>query len=257
MSTQSKPIKPACSRIASASRPLFAITTIGRNHFAEALGIDRMCGFVEDYQMDRFILNMLKEFESGKMSRRQLIQTLAVAATVYAAGADIADAQTAAPKTLGFHTTAVNHVSYDVSGTGVTWTEARDWYVKVFGMDYTPEHDNGAEAFLPFGPRDAGTFWLTRGGARDVNAPPAAPRGGGGGRGAAAPGAPAAAPPARPPVTARIDEVGLTIDHWDTKEIAAGLKRFNVDSKADGESLHIVDPFGMELHLMSPKMSTY
>ena len=203
--------------------------------------------------MDRFILNMLKEFESGRISRRQLIQTIAVAATAYASGVEIVDAQTP-PKTIGLHTTAVNHVSYDVSGTGVTWTEARDWYVKVFGMDYTPEHDNGQEAFLPFGPRTAGTFWLTRGGARDVNAPPAAPRGGAAGRGGGGGGGGRGA---APPVTAKVDAVGLTIDNWDTKKIAAALKKFDVDSKPDGESLHIVDPFGMELHLTSPKMSTY
>ena len=36
--------------------------------------------------MERFIANLVKDFESGKLSRRQFCETVALAATVYAAG---------------------------------------------------------------------------------------------------------------------------------------------------------------------------
>ena len=42
--------------------------------------------------MENFIAKVLNDFENGKMSRRQLIQTIAVAATVYGAGEEAANA---------------------------------------------------------------------------------------------------------------------------------------------------------------------
>ena len=42
--------------------------------------------------MERFIADLVKSFESGKMDRREFCQTVALAATVYAAG-DAANAQ--------------------------------------------------------------------------------------------------------------------------------------------------------------------
>ena len=60
--------------------------------------------------MERFIANLVKDFESGKISRRQFCETVALAATVYAAG----DAAKAAPSS-GLKMLGVNHVSYACS----------------------------------------------------------------------------------------------------------------------------------------------
>ena len=46
---------------------------------------------------------------------RDLIQTIALAVTAYAAG-EATLAEAAPPSTLGFHTIGVNHISYSVSG---------------------------------------------------------------------------------------------------------------------------------------------
>src|SRR6516164_2863072 len=75
---------------------------------------------LEDTPMERFISRVLKDFEDGKMSRRQLIQTIAVAAAVYGAGEEAANA---APSD-GFKTIAVNHISYSCPD----YTKARDFY---------------------------------------------------------------------------------------------------------------------------------
>ena len=218
--------------------------------------------------MDQFLESMLKEFESGKISRRQLIQTVAIAATAYAAG-EATMAEAAPPTTLGFHTIGVNHISYSV--TGKDYGVARDFYVKTFGFDYVPSQDNGGQCYLPFGPKDNGTFLLPRGG-RDPNAGPAPERGGGGGGAAAAGGgrggrgAGAAggaggggnnnAPPPQP-TTMIVDQFGLTIANFDAKKTEEALKKAGLDPKKDGESFHVVDPFGMELVVGSTKMSTY
>jgi hypothetical protein len=220
--------------------------------------------------MDNFVESILKEFEGGKISRRQLIQTIAIAATTYAAGS-ATPAEAAPPTTLGFHTIGVNHISYSV--TGKDYGVARDFYVKNFGFDYVPAQDSGSQCYLPFGPKDNGTFMLPRGG-RDPNAGPAPERGGGGGgRGAAGArgGRGGGAAPegaagnrggrggnaAPQPTTMLVDQFGLTISNFDARKTEEALKRAGLDPKKDGESFHVVDPFGMELVVSSTKMSAY
>lgn len=243
--------------------------------------------------MDQFVESMLKEFEGGKISRRQLIQTIAIAATAYAAG-EATLAEAAPPTTLGFHTIGVNHISYSV--TGKDYSLARDFYVKNFGFDYVPSQDSGGQCYLPMGPKDNGMFMLPRGG-RDPNAAPPAQNaaGGGGGRGAgAAPGGAGAAGGGAPaagggrggrggggagaggaapegaaanrgggnnaapqPTTLLVDQFGLTISNFDAKRTEEALKEAGLDPKKDGESFHVVDPFGMELVIGSTKMSAY
>src|SRR5947209_5752678 len=58
--------------------------------------------------MERFIADLVQDFESGKINRRQFCETVALAATVYAAGEEAANA---APS-QGFKMIAVNHISY-------------------------------------------------------------------------------------------------------------------------------------------------
>ncbi len=123
--------------------------------------------------MENFIAKVLQDFENGKMSRRQLIQTIAVAATVYGAGEEAANA---APSS-GFKTIAVNHISYSCPD----YTKARDFYATLMGMENLPSHDSGNQAYLAFGPREGGTWLLPRG-YTDTSKPNplAAPRGDGG-----------------------------------------------------------------------------
>lgn len=226
--------------------------------------------------MHSFISSLLKEFEEGHMTRRQLIQSIAMSAAACSIGAEAASA---GPTTLGFHTIAVNHVSYDVTGTD--YGKARDFYIKLFGMDYPDEHDNGGSAYEVLGPREAGTFFITRGPVRDPNAAPAPPRGdaaggggGGGGRGRGGAGDDAArggrgaggaggdAPQRggggqQQQRRAAIDQIAITVANWDKKKAEAALKKVGLNPQPDGESFHVVDPFGMDLQICSPKINTY
>ncbi len=81
--------------------------------------------------MEHVIANLLRDFEQGKMSRRQLIQSLAIAATATAtAAAGVRSASAApAPDTKGFKAVAVNHISYGVAD----YARTRDFYADSFG----------------------------------------------------------------------------------------------------------------------------
>ena len=89
--------------------------------------------------MERFIAGLVKDFESGKLDRREFCQTVALAAAVYGAG-DAANAQAA----RGFKMIGINHISY----TCPDYTKVRDWYISVLGMESTPGKDNGQRANL-------------------------------------------------------------------------------------------------------------
>jgi catechol 2,3-dioxygenase-like lactoylglutathione lyase family enzyme len=94
--------------------------------------------------MENLIAEMLRNFEEGKMSRRQLIQSLALAATAVSAVA-------AAPAALGvaesnpMKATYLNHVGYRVAD----YKKTRDWYANTFGLKVVM--DDGMKSALAVG----------------------------------------------------------------------------------------------------------
>src|SRR5438445_4145002 len=94
--------------------------------------------------MENIIAKLLNDFEQGKMNRRQLIRSIAVAAA--------AAAPAAAAERQGFKAVTVNHISYQVAD----YAKTRDFYVDLFGMRVSG--DNGRQANLSFGD----TFLLPR-----------------------------------------------------------------------------------------------
>ena len=90
--------------------------------------------------MESFIAKLLQDFEQGKMDRRQLIKSLALAATAAAAAAPAASA---AGKPL--EALYVNHISYQVND----YKKVRDFYVDLLGMKVT--EDDGKQCRLVFG----------------------------------------------------------------------------------------------------------
>jgi catechol 2,3-dioxygenase-like lactoylglutathione lyase family enzyme len=97
--------------------------------------------------MEQIIAKLLQDFEHGKMNRRQLIQSLALAATV--AGAT---APAAAGEGKGFQAVTVNHISYQVAD----YARTRDFYADLLGMKVS--HDDGKQCNMSFGD----TFLLPR-----------------------------------------------------------------------------------------------
>src|SRR6516162_6309278 len=90
--------------------------------------------------MESVIAKLLQDFEQGKMNRRQLIQSLSLAA---AAAAGVAPAARAAGKPL--EALYVNHISYEVND----YKKVRDFYVDLLGMKVT--EDDGKQCRLVFG----------------------------------------------------------------------------------------------------------
>jgi catechol 2,3-dioxygenase-like lactoylglutathione lyase family enzyme len=93
--------------------------------------------------MEHIITKLVQDFEQGNMTRRQLIQSLTIAATAAATGS----AASAAPATEGYvaKATAFNHVSYQVSD----YKKCRDFYAGLFGMKVSM--DDGMQCRLSFG----------------------------------------------------------------------------------------------------------
>src|SRR5262249_57644079 len=81
--------------------------------------------------MESIIAKLLQDFEQGKMNRRQLIQSLSLAA---AAAAGMAPAARAAGKPL--EALYVNHLSYEEND----YKKALDFYVDLLAMKGT-QHD--------------------------------------------------------------------------------------------------------------------
>jgi len=80
--------------------------------------------------MEHIIGRLLQDYEHGKVTRRQLIQTLALAATAASTGGA---AEAAAPANAIY----INHVSMQVAD----YTKTRDFYSGLFGMKVT--NDDG------------------------------------------------------------------------------------------------------------------
>jgi catechol 2,3-dioxygenase-like lactoylglutathione lyase family enzyme len=110
--------------------------------------------------MEAIIAKLLQDFEQGKMSRRQLIQSLAVTASAAAAVTPAVAA--APPDEPAFKAVAVNHISYQVAD----YAKTRDFYAGMFGMKVT--QDTGRQCYLSFGD----TFLLPRNGRPDSKTPP-------------------------------------------------------------------------------------
>jgi catechol 2,3-dioxygenase-like lactoylglutathione lyase family enzyme len=171
--------------------------------------------------MESAIAKLLDDFDRGKMTRRQLIQSIAVVASTAAgatpaAGASIAPAAQGAK---GFKAVAVNHISYQVND----YAKTRDFYADLFGMKVVK--DTGKQCSLVFGGTD--TFLIPR------NAPEGVPR-------------------------PRVDHVAYTIENWNKEEVKAELERRGLQPTPDTEdSFHVKDPNGFDLQISGVKMKPY
>lgn len=89
--------------------------------------------------MEQHLSRLVGDYESGRLTRRQLIQTLAA---VTAAGHAMA-----AEPTRGFKAIGVDHLSYRVSD----YQKTRDFYVDLLGMKVTSEDAARKTCVLGFG----------------------------------------------------------------------------------------------------------
>ena len=179
-----------------------------------------------------FAATKLNEFEQGKISRRQLIEaiTLAATATGAASSANAAQAQ------VGVTAAAVNHVSY----TCPDFKKGADWYSKVFNLDQVGLKAD--EVTLPFGKMGEKpynvtandvplTFLLMR--TRPLFAPPAG----------------STTPRAKP--TNVVNHMAYTVADFDSTRVQAELKALGVENiRATGaNAIHMNDAFGYDVEI--------
>lgn len=105
--------------------------------------------------MEHLIASLLGDFEDGKITRRQLIQSLALAATAAAASAATSPV---AAQVNGFRAIEVNHISYQAAD----YAKTRDFYSELFGLKVV--QDTGSQCYLVL--NGSNTFIIPR------NAPP-------------------------------------------------------------------------------------
>jgi catechol 2,3-dioxygenase-like lactoylglutathione lyase family enzyme len=164
--------------------------------------------------MERFIEKLIDQFDSGRLSRREFCETMAVATAVLAAGGGAANA---APQS-GFTMLGVNHISYSCPD----YRMARDFYRDVFGMQVVNDKGMG-RANLAYGPApDNGGNFLV------VHNPGNAPR---------------------PPTEGFVDHICFTIANWDEPKIKSELAAQGLAQRSRGGNgtMRVLDPFDFDI----------
>jgi catechol 2,3-dioxygenase-like lactoylglutathione lyase family enzyme len=185
--------------------------------------------------MKAFVAMKLDEYRSGKISRRQLLETLTLAAAATAAtGAQAAPARDRALKAA-----LVNHISYECPDM----RRVADWYSRVFNMEQVTYASEPSQIGMPLGRRNQKPLGVT---ADDVPASYIVVRT----RNPAGTAADKAAT-ARPRSRAMIDHIAYTVADFDRDRARAELRALGVQNIRDGGlySLHMTDPFGYDIQI--------
>lgn len=171
--------------------------------------------------MESIIANLLAAFENGRLDRRQLIQSLAIAATgAHVLGSPAqASAQPAGSSAPTFNTVSLDHISYAVSDYG----RSRDWYADLMGWQV--ENDDGErQATLRIG--DVGQIIIRN----NRQTPSEGP-------------------------TGVINHVAWRISPFDTDAVREELERRGLNPRRDQgggpgyDSYHVRDPDGWDLQI--------
>ena len=176
--------------------------------------------------METIITGLLNDFEKGKMTRRQLIQSLALAAAaagpVATLGAQTASTIPAATAPAAFKTVWLDHISYAVTDYRKSTAFSRDL------MGWEIKNDDGkGQCTMKIG--DIGEIII-----RNKR------------EGAAA--------PAAAPVTSVINHISFGIDKWNTETVKTALEKRGLAPRVDNQgdefkSFHVKDPDGWDLQI--------
>ena len=182
--------------------------------------------------MEGFVAQKLNDFETGKISRRRLIETLTLAATT-AYAADAAKAQSPDPT---LKAQLINHFSY----TCPNFREAADWYSKILNLDQVGATDRNV--VLPFGKKGEQPYGVA---AKDVPLTHLVIRS----REVDGPRRSGDQP--RPAPQAVVDHIAFTVAGFDRDRATATLNALGVKNvrPLDSNSVHMDDPFGYDVQL--------
>ena len=186
--------------------------------------------------METVINGLLTDFEKGKMTRRQLIQSLALAAAAAApvatVGAQTASTIPAAAGPAAFKTVWLDHISYAVTD----YRKSTAFYRDLMGWEI--RNDNGKnQCTMKIG--DIGEIIIRN--RRDD--------------------APAAGAPAPAPITGVINHVSYGIANWNTEGVKAELEKRGLKPRPDMvgdnfKSFHVKDPDGWDLQISNVTKAT-
>jgi catechol 2,3-dioxygenase-like lactoylglutathione lyase family enzyme len=185
---------------------------------------------LEEGSMEQVISSLLQDFEAGKLTRRQLIQALALG--VAAGPAALAAAQTPAEKSsipaprsrAAWKTVWLDHVSYAVSD----YRRSTAFYRDLMGWEIL--HDDGQKQCSMKIGNVGGIIVRNRAGYLD-----------------------AAGSATQPAITGVIDHISWGVEPWDTAKVKAELEKRGLDPKPDMngkfQSFHVHDPDGWDLQI--------
>lgn len=181
--------------------------------------------------MEALINGLLTDFEKGKMTRRQLIQSLAFAAAAAApvatVGAQTASTIPAATGPAPWKTVCLDHISYAVTD----YRKSTAFYRDLMGWEI--KNDEGKQQCT-----------MTIGGIGEIII-----------RNRRDPGANAApGQNAQPPVAGVINHVSYGISPWNTDGVKAELEKRGLKPRPDMvgdnfKSFHVKDPDGWDLQI--------
>jgi catechol 2,3-dioxygenase-like lactoylglutathione lyase family enzyme len=178
--------------------------------------------------METTIATLLSQFENGTLTRRQLIQSLAMLALAAPSAAQSAPAAAApAPGPAPWKTVRLDHISYAVSD----YKRSAAFYRDLMGWQI--REDNGtSQATLNI--NGLGDIII-----RNTRQPAANPQ---------------PSQPGRPPLTGVINHVSWGVQPWNTESVEAELKRRGLDPRPDMvgddfKSFHVLDPDGWDLQI--------
>jgi catechol 2,3-dioxygenase-like lactoylglutathione lyase family enzyme len=175
--------------------------------------------------MEGFINKLLEDFERGNMTRRQLVETMAVAVVagpaIAATSPGMLRASGIPTKPAPWRTVHLDHISYQVTDH----VKSSAWYADLMGWTVKNQSDNQTTLAIS----EVGEMII-----RNRRTPPSAGSG--------------------PQVTGLIDHVSFGIDPWDRDSVKAELIGRGLsprDDFQDGgfESYHVKDPDGWDLQL--------
>jgi len=188
----------------------------------------------EEGSMEQIISGLLHDFESRKLTRRQLIQALALGVTAgpgALAAAQKPAGQSSVPLQLSpapWKTVWLDHISYAVSD----YRRSTAFYRDLMGWEII--HDDGKKQCSMKVGNVGGIIIRNRAGYE----------GAGGGTN-------------RPTITGLIDHISWGVEPWDTAKVKAELEKRGLDPQPDMvgkfQSFHVRDPEGWDLQISNQK----
>src|SRR5262245_30664459 len=203
-----------------------------------------------EFAMEFVISGLLKQFEDGKLTRRQLIQSLAMAAAAAAPGAALAQQPAAAgPSQIPpprdpapWKTVYLDHISYAVSD----YRRSTAFYRDLMGWEIRRDN-NQNQCTMRIG--NIGEI-IVRNNRQPAASGSTSGAPDGGGRGASTGSGQAN----RPPLTGVINHISWGVQPWDTDKVKAELERRGLNPRPDMvgdnfKSFHVFDPDGWDLQI--------